>query len=162
MIRLEAECAPRDVIANRLDPWHGAHYHPHAFLRLRTLSADEDQVTVRVVYRVIGPLGVEVDARFECPDARTIVMTIVEGDGVGSVVSTHACPIAPGRTAIVEATRAASDRRGFALARRASRLIGPWIERRAAQLWKEDRAYAERLYSLREKNDAITPRGGTE
>ena len=38
MIRMEAQCEPRDVIANRLDPWHGAHYHPHSFGRLRVIE----------------------------------------------------------------------------------------------------------------------------
>ena len=45
-------------------------------------------------------LTVEVDAVFHCPEPRTIVMTIVEGEGKGSVVETHATPIAPGRTAV--------------------------------------------------------------
>ena len=50
-------------------------------------------------------------------------MTIVRGDGLGSVVETHATPIAPGRTAIIEATLATSDRPGFALAARAARFL---------------------------------------
>jgi hypothetical protein len=61
---------------------------------------------VRVSVRVLGPLAVEVDATFHCPDPRTIVMTIIEGEGVGSVVETHATPIGPGRTAVIEATLA--------------------------------------------------------
>ena len=28
VIRVEAACDPRDVLANRLDPWHGVHFHP--------------------------------------------------------------------------------------------------------------------------------------
>ena len=32
-------CEPDDVIANRLDPWHGAWYHPHSFADLRVESA---------------------------------------------------------------------------------------------------------------------------
>ena len=35
----EARCRPADVIANRLDPWHGAHFHPHSFARLSVLEA---------------------------------------------------------------------------------------------------------------------------
>jgi len=31
VMRMEADCEPRDVIANRLDPWHGVYYHPHTF-----------------------------------------------------------------------------------------------------------------------------------
>lgn len=151
VIRAEAHCEPRDVLANRLDPWHGAHFHPHSFLRLAVVDEDDDQITVRVVYRVVGPLGVEVDARFDCPDARTIVMTIVAGEGVGSVVETHATPMGDGRTAIVEATLATSDQPAFAWFRRANRLVRPLIEKRAARLWVEDVAYAERTYALREQ-----------
>jgi isorenieratene synthase len=98
---------------------------------------------------VLGPLAVEVDARFHCPDRRTIVMTIVGGDGAGSVVETHATPIGPGRTAIIEATLATSDRPQFTLALRAARFIRPLIERAAARLWIEDIAYAERRHGVR-------------
>ncbi len=145
----EAACDPRDVIANRLDPWHGVHLHPYAFGRLRVLTQGEDEITVRVAYRVLGSLVVEVDARFHCTDPRTIVMTIVDGDGAGSVVETHATPIAPGRTAIIEATLASSERPGFALAMRAARFLRPLIAERARRLWIDDAAYAERLYALR-------------
>lgn len=149
VIRVEARCEPRDVLANRLDPWHGVHFHPHSFLRLSVLSQDLEQITVRVVYRVLGPLGVEVDARFTCPDPRTIVMTIVAGEGVGSVVETHATPIDAGRTAIVEATLATSERLAFPAFARARRLLRPFVEARAARLWVDDVAYAERTYALR-------------
>ncbi|MGE0784990.1 MAG: DUF5914 domain-containing protein [Sandaracinaceae bacterium] len=149
VIRREATCEPEDILANRLDPWHGVHYHPHSFLRLSVLSADDTQITVRVVYKVLGPLAMEVDARFHCPDARTIVMTIVGGDGLGSVVETHATPLGDGRTAVIEATLATSDRFGFGAARAAQRFVRPFIERRAERLWVEDCAYAERTYALR-------------
>jgi isorenieratene synthase len=149
-IRMEAACEPEDVIANRLDPWHGVHYHPHSFRRLSVVEQLEDEITVRVAFGVLGPLAVEVDARFHCPDRRTIVMTIVGGDGEGSVVETHATPIGPGRTAVVEATLATSDRPQFALALRAARVIRPLIERAAARLWVEDIAYAERRHALRD------------
>lgn len=148
-IRMEAACEPEDVIANRLDPWHGVHYHPHSFRRLRVVEQLEDELTVRVAFGVLGSLCVEVDARFHCPDRRTIVMTIVDGDGKGSVVETHATPIAPGRAAVIESTLATSDRPQFALALRAARLIRPLIERAAARLWVEDIAYAERRRALR-------------
>jgi isorenieratene synthase len=170
VLRREARCEPRDVIANRLDPWHGVHFHPHSFLRLRVISRDLDQITVRVVYRVLGPLGMEVDARFHCPDPRTIVMTIVSGEGVGSVVETHATPIDAERTAIVEATLATSERTGFGAFVRARRFLSPLIEARAARLWVEDAAYAERIAALRKDatrdqrrgSEAMNPRGGTE
>jgi len=150
-IRVEATCAPEDVLANRLDPWHGVHFHPHSFGRLRVLEQDDDSITVRVVYRVFGRIGIEVDARFDCPDRRTIAMTIVDGEGAGSVVETHATKQGPGSTAIGEATLAASHRPGFWLARRSSRLLRPLIEAAAHRLWKDDAAYAERRYTLRQR-----------
>jgi isorenieratene synthase len=148
VIRVEGRCAPEDVIANRLDPWHGAHFHGHSFVRLTVIDEAIDHVTVRVVYRIAGRIGMEVDARFDCPDPRTIVMTIVSGEGVGSVVETHATPIAPGRTAIVEATIATSDRTSISWLPRAT-LLRPMIEARARKLWVDDVAYCERRYALR-------------
>lgn len=149
VIRIEARCEPRDVIANRLDPWHGAHLHPYAFARLRLLEKTDESVTVRVAYRVVGPAAVEVDARFHAPDPRTLAMTIVAGEGRGSVVETHATPLGPGRTAIVEATLATSERSGFQVARAAGLLVRPLMKWAAQQLWVDDAAYAERLYELR-------------
>ena len=149
VIRMEANCEPGDILANRLDPWHGAHYHPHSFARLQVLEEREELLLVRVAYRVFGPLAVEVDATFHCPDPRTIVMTIVDGEGTGSLVETHATPISPGRTAVIEATLATSDRPGFGVALKLGRWLRPAINRRAARLWVEDVAYAERRYQLR-------------
>ena len=149
VIRMEANCDPADILANRLDPWHGAHYHPHSFARLKVLEERDDAILVRVAYRVLGPLAVEVDATFHCPDPRTIVMTIVAGEGRGSVVETHATPIAPGRTAMIEATLASSDRPGFRHALRIARWLRPAMNARAARLWVEDIAYAERRHALR-------------
>ena len=149
VIRVDADCEPEDVIANRLDPWHGVHYHPHSFAALHVLDATDDVITLRVSYKVAGPVCVEVDATFHSPSPRAIVMTIVDGDGKGSVVETHATPLSDGRTAIVEATLATSDRRGFHAARLASPLFRRLIERRAARLWVEDAAYAERRRTLR-------------
>jgi isorenieratene synthase len=149
VIRKEARCEPEDVIANRLDPWHGVHFHPHSFGRLRVIDQADDSITVRVVYRVLGRVGVEVDARFHCPDPRTIAMTIVSGEGEGSVVETHATPIDDGRTAIIEATLATSDRAGFRAAEIGARLLRPLLQRAADRLWVEDAAYAERRYALR-------------
>ncbi len=151
-ISADVRCDPQDVLANRLDPWHGAHYHPHSFGELEVLERTSDEVRVRVVYRVLGPIGVEVDATFRCPDPRTIVMTIVSGDGVGSVVETHATPIAPGLTRLVETTIATSDRKAFGWLERlpvVSQAMRPMMEARAKKLWVEDIAYAERRYALR-------------
>lgn len=149
VIRMEARCEPRDVVQNRLDPWHGAHYHPHSFGRLRVIDQEEDAITVRVAYKVAGPLAIEVDARFHCPDPRSIVMTIVRGDGQGSVVETHATPLGEGRTAVVELTIASSERPGFGLAVQAAPVLRPLMRWAAARLWTEDARYAERLYELR-------------
>jgi hypothetical protein len=149
VIRVIAQADPEDVIANRLDPWHGVHFHPHSFARLRVLSDEGGVITLRVAFRVLGPLCVEVDATFHCPEPNTIVMTIIAGDGQGSVVETHATPIAPGYSAIVEATLATSDRPGFALAIRGASLLRPLVERAARRLWVEDSAYAERTRFLR-------------
>ena len=150
VIRIEAACAPEDVIANRLDPWHGGHFHPYSFGALEVLSESEEALTVRVEKLVLGRLRVEVDATFHCPDARTIVMTIIDGEGKGSVVETHATPMRNGRTAVIEATLASSQRPGFQHAQKLSGLIRPFIERSARRLWVDDAAYAERLYALRQ------------
>ncbi len=151
VIQLWAECEPRDVIANRLDPWHGAHFHPYSFGRLKVIDLTEEAVTVRVAKRVLGPFAVEVDATFHCPDPRTIVMTIIGGEGEGSVVETHATPICPGRTAIIEATLATSDRYQFKMAQLVAGFVRPFMERSARRLWVDDAAYAERLYRLRDE-----------
>jgi hypothetical protein len=149
VIDLEVACDPSDVIANRLDPWHGAHFHPQAFAALRVTDANTDVLRVRVSYRLVGPLVIEVDATFHCPDPRTIVMTIVDGEGVGSVVETHATPIAPGRTRVIEVTLATSERAGFRYALWFGRAIRPLIERVARGLWVDDALYAERTYAIR-------------
>lgn len=152
VIRLIGDCDPQDVVANRLDPWHGVHFHPHSFGTLKVIDQLDDEITVRVAYKVAGPLAVEVDARFHCPDPNSIVMTIVAGEGTGSVVETHATPIeVEGQSAVVEATIATSDRPGFAWAVRwLQRLILPVAEARARRLWVEDLAYAERRRALRQ------------
>ena len=149
VVRMEAACDPADIIANRLDPWHGVHFHPYSFGRLQVLERDEDVLKVRVAKRLVGRVCTEVDATFHSPEPRTIVMTIVDGEGKGSVVETHATPIEPGRTAVVEATLATSDRPGFRYAIALGRAIRPFIERSARRLWVDDAAYAERLYANR-------------
>lgn len=158
VMSMEARCDPQDVIANRLDPWHGAHFHPYAFAALEVLERSETLLKVRVAKRLVGRVAIEVDATFHCPDPRTIVMTIVAGEGEGSVVETHATPIEPGRCRVIEATLAASDRPGFQLARRlGASLVRPFMERAARQLWVDDVAYAERTYALRQRASAQSP-----
>lgn len=157
VIRVEARCDPRDVLANRFDPWHGTHFHPYAFKRLEVLELGDHHVVVRVAKRIAGPIAIEVAARFHSPERRTIVMTIVEGEGEGSVVETHATPIGPGRTAIIEASLAASNRRVFRLARPLARLLRPLLERSARRLWIDDAAYAERLYEIRARDTSAVP-----
>jgi isorenieratene synthase len=150
VVQREANCEAQDLIANRLDPWHGAHYHPYSFGRLKVIEQLEDEITVRVVYRVAGPYGVEVDARFHCPDPRSIVMTIVRGEGEGSVVETHATPIEAGRSRVVELTLASSDHpRFWMVAEPLAPLLRPLVRRAAHRLWVDDAAYAERRYRLR-------------
>ena len=89
--RLEGVCEPCDVVANRLDPWHGAWFHPYSFTRLEVLSApaadddlpeELDRFLVAVTFR-IGRLGVPVIAEFTAPGPRTVVMRIVDGEGSG-------------------------------------------------------------------------------
>lgn len=161
--RLEGTCEPRDIVANRLDPWHGAWFHPYSFTRLEVLSAppadddlpDElDRFVVAVTFR-IGRFGVPVIAEFITPDPRTVVMRILDGEGQGSVVETHATPLGSGsaglpRTAVVEAVVAHSDRPHFGKALLAvSPLIGFLMGRSATRLWRDDLTYAERLFELR-------------
>jgi nitrite reductase/ring-hydroxylating ferredoxin subunit len=154
-------CEPADVIANRLDPWHGAWFHPHSFADLRVerapgrdASEEDDHFDLKVAFRVSRNWGIPVRARFTCPEPRTIVMHITEGEGAGSVVETHATPLAPHpdgrpRTAVVEATIAHSTRPGFAHARRARALVRPVMEWTARRLWNDDLEYAERTYAVR-------------
>jgi Domain of unknown function (DUF5914)/Rieske [2Fe-2S] domain len=173
---MAGRCEPADVVANRLDPWHGSWFHPYSFANLRVLSAPpvdwaddrtegrdadraevDDRFVVEVAYRVGGSLGVPVIAEFRCPEPRTVLMTIVEGEGSGSVVETHATPLGAGpdgapRTAVIEATLAHSARQGFAVARAAAPVLRPLIRRAAARLWRDDLAYAERRYALRAKD----------
>jgi uncharacterized protein DUF5914/Rieske 2Fe-2S protein len=157
-------CEPQDVIANRLDPWHGAWFHPYSFTALRVLCAPpldsppaEDRFLVEVTFTVGPRLGVPVRAEFSCPDARTITMEIVDGEGTGSVVETHATPLRPGpdglpRTAVIEAVLAYSDRPGFAHARRVTGALRPLMGMAARRLWRDDIAYAERRYALRARS----------
>ncbi|MGV0642831.1 DUF5914 domain-containing protein [Mycolicibacterium sp. XJ879] len=160
--RLVGTCEPRDVIANRMDPWHGAWFHPYSFTKLEVLSSPpvghdvcdtSDRFLVAVTFR-IGRFGVPVVAEFTSPEPRTIVMRILDGEGAGSTVETHATPLGNGpdglpRTAVIEAVVAHSDRPGFTHALRAAPLITPLMRQAATRLWKDDLAYAERLFALR-------------
>lgn len=153
-----ARCEPRDIIANRLDPWHGAWFHPYAFSHLRVdeQASTPDRLVTHVAFRLGRRLAVPVVAEFTCPDARSIVMTIVEGEGRGSVVETHATPMGVDReghpvTMLVEATIAHSPRTGFAAARRVAPLLRPAMARTASRLWVDDLDYAERLYQVRRR-----------
>ncbi|MET8900982.1 DUF5914 domain-containing protein [Streptomyces sp. NPDC004538] len=151
-------CEPQDVVANRLDPWHGSWFHPYSFVDLTVarppLGDADDAFVVDVSFRVTGRLVVPVRAEFTAPEPRTVVMRITDGEGSTSVVETHATPLtAEGaerpRTAVVEAVVAASDRRGFALARAAAPVLRPLMRRTAGRLWRDDLAYAERRWALR-------------
>ncbi len=158
-----AICEPRDIIANRLDPWHGAWLHPYAF---SDLTVDESasslhRLVLDVSFRLGSRLAVPVRAEFVCPDARTIVMTILDGEGAGSVVETHATPVTrpgehPARTVMTEATIAHSHRPGFRVARRLSRVVARGIQATAGRLWDDDLAYAARLYQLRRSSSGAT------
>jgi Domain of unknown function (DUF5914)/Rieske [2Fe-2S] domain len=162
--RLIGTCEPRDIIANRMDPWHGPWFHPYSFTELDVIAAppagedvaeELDRFLVAVTFRV-GRLGVPVVAEFMSPEPRTIVMRIVDGEGSGSVVETHATPLGAGpdgqpRTAVLEAVIAHSDRPGFARALRGAPVIAPLMRRAATRLWRDDLEYAERLYALRNR-----------
>lgn len=161
-------CEPEDVIANRLDPWHGSWFHPYSFIGLKVVEepsehdadvadltdARVDRFVVEVAFRLTKRVGVPVRASFACPDPRTVVMHILAGEGAGSVVETHAVPLGPDeaghpRTAVIEATIASSERIGFAVARRAAPVMRPAMRWAAARLWRDDLAYAQRRYALR-------------
>lgn len=168
-------CEPVDIIANRLDPWHGAWFHPYSFTHLEVLDApgrhrtDDtgDRFVVAVTFRVGGGLGVAVKAEFTSPEPRTVVMRIIDGEGTGSVVETHTTPLGVGadghpRTCVIEAVLADSPRRGFAVARRAHRALSPVLRRAATRLWRDDLAYAERRYRQRSLVDrGVGPRLST-
>ncbi|GAA3751645.1 hypothetical protein HDA32_002370 [Spinactinospora alkalitolerans] len=157
---MAGRCEPEDVVANRLDPWHGSWFHPYSFVGLRVTEApkdpdpQEDRFVVEVSFKVAGNWGVPVRAAFTCPEPRTVVMHIIEGEGAGSAVETHATPLGVDdrgvpRTAVIEATIASSERTGFLLARRIAPAVRPFMRLAARRLWRDDLAYAERRYTLR-------------
>ncbi|MEU2390364.1 DUF5914 domain-containing protein [Streptomyces sp. NPDC007369] len=158
-------CEPEDVVANRLDPWHGAWLHPYSFVDLTVVrtpdeagaadaTVEDDSFAVDVSFKIAGRLVVPVRAVFTAPGPRTVVMRITSGEGQGSVVETHATPLGADllgrpRTAVVESVTATSDRPGFAAARRAAPLLRPFMRAAAGRLWRDDLAYAERRWTLR-------------
>ncbi|MFD7240393.1 DUF5914 domain-containing protein [Streptomyces massasporeus] len=155
-------CEPQDVVANRLDPWHGSWFHPYSFVDLTVVREprgeprgdEDDAFEVDVSFRVAGRLVVPVRAEFTAPEPRTVVMRITDGEGATSVVETHATPLTAAdaeqpRTAVIEAVVASSDRRGFALARAAAPVLRPLMRHTAGRLWRDDLAYAERRWELR-------------
>jgi hypothetical protein len=156
VVSLPTECEPRDIIQNRLDPWHGAWLHPYAFsdLTVDDDASTDDLLVLDVAYRLGRHFAVPVRAEFSCPDSHTIVMTIVDGEGAGSVVETHATPLTapgthPARTVMTEAVVATSDRFGFRVARGLAPLVTLGMRASAIQLWADDLVYAARLYELR-------------
>ena len=151
-------CEPRDIIANRLDPWHGAWLHPYAFsdLSVDDEASSEDLLVLDVAYRLGRTFAVPVRAEFTCPDSHTIIMTITGGEGVGSVVETHATPLTapgvhPARTVMTEAVVATSDRAGFRIAQGLGPLVRIGMRASATQLWVDDLEYATRLYEMRRR-----------
>ncbi|MFF4398421.1 DUF5914 domain-containing protein [Streptomyces sp. NPDC001480] len=153
-------CEPRDVVANRLDPWHGAWLHPYSFVDLSVVRApgdpeDDEAFVVDVSFRLARRIVVPVRAEFTAPEPRTVLMRITDGEGLGSVVETHATPLGPDelgrpRTAVVEAVVATSKRPGFALARALAPVLRPLMRTAAGRLWRDDLAYSERRRHLRE------------
>ncbi|MFC8869252.1 DUF5914 domain-containing protein [Streptomyces sp. NPDC057148] len=154
-------CDPEDVVANRLDPWHGAWFHPYSFVDLTVVAVpgeDDDRFVVDVSFRLTGRLVVPVRAEFTAPGPRTVVMRITDGEGTGSVVESHATPLGPDergrpRTAVTEAVLATSDRPGFPVARRLAPALRPLMRAAAGRLWRDDLAYAERRRHLRERGE---------
>ncbi|QDP95422.1 Rieske (2Fe-2S) protein [Microlunatus elymi] len=153
-------CEPVDIVANRLDPWHGAWFHPYAFshLAVDNAASSDDRLVADVTFRLGRRYGVPARAEFVCPDPRTIVMRIIGGEGIGSVVETHATLITapgvePAVTVLTELTVAYSERRGFGVVRRFGPLFRPAMRRVAGRLWVDDLAYAERRYRLRRRGN---------
>ena len=149
VVERSGRCDVRDIIENRLDPWHGRHLHPYAFSDLVVVEEDDSGVTCEVDYRMFGPVAARVLVRFEAPEAATVRMEILEGLGAGSVVETHATRAAPGRVRVIEALFATAP--GASVSGRwFAPIIAAVISRVADRLWVDDVAYAERRYALRQ------------
>ncbi len=164
MVTVIGRCEPEDVLANRLDPWHGAWFHPYSFTALRVLDAPpvdcapaDDRFLVEVTFTVGKRLGVPVRAEFSCPDARTITMEVVDGEGTGSRRrdARHAAAAGPGRPAPHRRDRGGGGAlRPSGLRPRVARrrALRPLIGVAARRLWRDDIAYAERRYALRTRS----------
>ena len=50
-------CTPDDVLANRLDPWHGVWLHPYSFAQLRVLDHTPELFRLEVTYAVGRRIG---------------------------------------------------------------------------------------------------------
>lgn len=155
---LAGACEPQDILANRLDPWHGAWLHPYAFSHLVVdeEASSPDRLVLDVAFRLGATFAVPVRADFTCPDAQTIVMTILAGEGAGSVVETHATLLTapgvhPARTVMTEAVIATSDRPGFDAARNLSPVVRRGMRAVARRLWRDDLEYATRTYAVRRR-----------
>ena len=125
-------CEPDDIIANRLDPWHGAGFHPYSFTHLDVLTAppvDDDLAEDADRFLVAVTSGSAGSGSRWWPNSPALNPApswygSSTGEGTGSVVETHATPVDPGadrrpRTAVLEADIAHSDRTGFVQARKA-------------------------------------------
>ena len=114
----------------------------------------DDAFAVDVSFRVAGRLVVPVRAEFTAPGAAH-GRHAHHRRGGRHVRGGDPCHAADRRgrrgprTAVVEAVVAASDRRGFALARAAAPVLRPLMRRTAGPLWRDDLAYAERRWALR-------------
>src|SRR4029078_8935192 len=114
----------------------------------------EDRFLVEVTFTVGKRYGIPVYAEFSCPEPRPVTMEIVDVEGAGSVVETHATPLRPGpdgmpRTAVIEAVVAHSDRPGVRHVHLGAARVRRLVAAAAKRLWRDDIAYAERRYALR-------------
>jgi len=149
VVERAGRCEPQDIVENRLDPWHGRHYHPYAFADLVVVDEDDEGMTCDVRYRMAGPLTADVRVRFDAPEASTVRMEILDGLGAGSVVETHATAAGPERCRVIEAIFAASPRVRDFPDRWFAPIVSRSVARVAGRLWTDDIAYAERRYALR-------------
>jgi hypothetical protein len=126
------QCAPCSlscctaILFNQINPWAWRLVPPVLVHPPRVMSSpplpdavpdDEGRFLVAVTFR-IGRFGVPVITEFISPGPRTIVMRIVDGEGSGSLVETHATPLGPDRdrrplTAVLEAVIAHPDPTGY-------------------------------------------------
>ena len=144
----------RRLIASGIPDFRDRYPDIEVRLRLSDHEVDIMKEGIDVAFRLGPKFAVPVRAVFFCPDARTIVMRIISGEGAGSVVETHATPIGTDEhgapiTQITEATIAYSERSGFRVATRLAGLLRPAMRHSARQLWRDDLMYAERRYRVR-------------